>query len=137
MTHSNQFDDKSTIMLGIDYDRRDEQGGIYCLYESADNGNSWEKATEDRSVCKLLEVAGQRYAKETPLVLTTTIEQVMRLEIMEEREKRIIRTREVFETDEGISQKTKGRGIISRMIGFLGHFLKGSSNEQPKPQEGG
>lgn len=71
-------------IIGIDLARMENEQAVYAVYESTDGGERWKSLHESSSICELLEFAKYKYANETPLVMQQHIQDILRVQIIEE-----------------------------------------------------
>jgi len=73
-------------IIGIDLLNTDEHGGMYALCESSDGGETWDIVENGRAIEGLLDVAKSRYDETIPMILPFQIREMLRYEIIEQRE---------------------------------------------------
>lgn len=71
-------------IIGIDLARVDGECAVYAIYESTNGGEAWMPLKESGSICDLLEFAKARYGSDTPLVMQQHIQEILRVQIIEE-----------------------------------------------------
>lgn len=81
-------------VIGIDMLKTDEDGGMYALCESADGGDTWEIVQSGRTIEALLDVAKAKYDESIPVILPFQIREMLRYEILEQREWKLINSRQ-------------------------------------------
>ena len=74
-------------VIGIDFLNTDEGGGMYVLCESRDGGENWSVVQNGRRIDGLLEQAKKIYPESIPMILPFQIREMLRYEILEERER--------------------------------------------------
>jgi len=81
-------------VIGIDLLNTDEGGGMYALCESVDGGDTWEIIESGRRIEALLGIAKAKYEETIPVILPFQIREMLRYEILEEREWKRINARQ-------------------------------------------
>jgi hypothetical protein len=104
------------VIIGIDFIRSESDGGVYGFYESKDGGYEWIKLIESKKIYDLLKFAKDEFSECTPLVMPAQIQELLRYEILSERE-----IKKLFE--ENIKHK---QTWFSRVI----QFFKGNQNHE-------
>lgn len=85
--------EESEKVIGIDLLNNDAGGGMYALCESADGGDTWTVIECRRKIEELLDFAKTKYDETVPVILPFQIREMLRYEILEQREWQIIKAK--------------------------------------------
>ena len=104
----------SRRIIGIDFIRTDPEGGMYGIYESYNSGENWHMVTQSRTIESLINFAKLKYNKNTPMIMTEQIQQLLDYEFMCEKERF-----QISKQEKAVKQIVNKTGWMQRLATFL------------------